>query len=577
MTNPNSIASMSEFDKQVRRRLVAEQLRRECEALRLYEPLPYQDAFHRCEAQQALIQKGNRTGGTMALMVEIARAITGQDPYDKYPKTNGKAVVLGYGEKHIGRVFYDKLFKAGAFDIIKDLETGKWRVYRPWPSAEGGDFDRKAEKKPAPPLVPQRFLAEKIAWEKRSERVFSIVRLTTGWELHATNSAGDPGQAQGFSVNLYGFDEDLATSGWYEEALGRIADCGGKIRWSALPHAKNEDMMQLITLAEEQAEKPNPVAVIYRASIFDNIYLPKNSVEETVAAWKSQGEDIYRKRAMGEINLGSALMYPTFNKRLHDVMNVTENSTNAQKILAERMGDPPDDWTLFVSIDPGWNTCAIEFLCVPPPELGDQIFLYDESYMHEATAWHFGEAMQHKCHGKTFESFIFDYHGGHLRSIGSGEVPIEKYRDELVERRISSETTKNGFRAGEDSHKLREEVMRTQLAVQRDGVPHFMVVVGKCPGFVKEIEKFRKKVVKQWGKELATDEGDRRVGTHAIEAVEQALALGLEYVKPRDKAITSSIVQRIKQWRERQKIKRRESQIVLGGGSIPLGPVGVNS
>jgi hypothetical protein len=185
--------------------------------------------------------------------------------------------------------------------------------------------------------------------------------------------------------------------------------------------------------------------------------------------------------------------------------------------------------------------------------------------------------MQHKCHGKTFESFIFDYHGGHLRSIGSGEVPIEKYRDELVERRISSETTKNGFRAGEDSHKLREEVMRTQLAVQRDGVPHFMVVVGKCPGFVKEIEKFRKKVVKQWGKELATDEGDRRVGTHAIEAVEQALALGLEYVKPRDKAITSSIVQRIKEWRERQKIKRRESQIVLGGGSISLGPVGVNS
>ena len=96
------------------------------------------------------------------------------------------------------------------------------------------------------------------------ERAITFYTESLGFTI-ATNSAGDPGQAQGFSVNLYGFDEDLATSGWYEEALGRIADCGGKIRWSALPHAKNEDMMQLITLAEEQAEKPQPVAVIFRA------------------------------------------------------------------------------------------------------------------------------------------------------------------------------------------------------------------------------------------------------------------------------------------------------------------------
>jgi hypothetical protein len=579
--DPKAFAALAgqptEFEKQRDRKLVAIELRRNCEALRLYEPLPYQDAFHRCMAQQALIQKGNRAGGTMALMVEIARAVTGQDPYDKYPKTNGKAVVLGYGEKHIGRVFYDKLFRAGSFNIIRDKDTGKWRVYRPWPTIEGGDFDRKAEMKPAPPLIPQRFIAEKIAWDKRSERVFSLVRLTTGWELHATNSAGDPGQAQGFRVNIYGFDEDLAMTGWYEEAIGRIADCGGKIRWSALPHARNEDMMQLINLAEEEAEKPNPVAIIFRSSIYDNIYLPKESVAESVIAWKSQGEDIYRKRALGEINLGSSLMYPTFNRRLHDVMYVTENSTEAQKILAERMGEPPDEWTRYVTIDPGWNTCAIEFLCLPPPEIGNQIFLYDECYIHEATAWHFGEAMQHRCSGKTFESFIFDWHGGHLRSIGSGEVPIEKYRDQLTERGIRSESTGYGFRAGVDNHKLREEEMRTYLSVQRDGVPRFMVVVGKCPSFCGEMEKFRKQTVKQWGKELSIDKGDRRTNTHAIEAVEMAIALNLTYMKPRDKAIRSSIVERVKKWRDRIHIKRRESQIVLGQGHISLGPVGVNS
>jgi hypothetical protein len=49
---------MTDWDRKQHRRMVAEKMRRECETLKLYEPLPYQDAFHRCTAQQALIQKG---------------------------------------------------------------------------------------------------------------------------------------------------------------------------------------------------------------------------------------------------------------------------------------------------------------------------------------------------------------------------------------------------------------------------------------------------------------------------------------------------------------------------------------
>src|SRR5678815_2985944 len=95
-----------------------------------------------------------------------------RDRYNKYPKTGVQIVMLGYGEKHIGRVFYNKLFKPGIFRVIKDLETEKWRVYRPWPTEEGGDLDRASESLKAPPLIPDRFIQGKIAWEKRSERVF---------------------------------------------------------------------------------------------------------------------------------------------------------------------------------------------------------------------------------------------------------------------------------------------------------------------------------------------------------------------------------------------------------------------
>lgn len=514
---------VTDWDRKQHRRLVAEHIRRECEALRLYEPLPYQDEFHQCKAQQALILKGNRTGGSVALMVEVARAFTGQDPYRKYPKTDGRIIVLGYGEKHIGRVFYEKLFRPGAFRILRDQQTGKWRVYRPWPASEGGDLERFSESFKAPPLIPQRFLDGKISWEKRSERVFSLANSTTGWELHATNSAGDPGQAQGISVNLYAIDEDTATPGWHEEAVGRVADCGGFIRWAALPHAKNNDLMSLVKLAKEQADKPNPVAVIVRASIYDNKYIPKESVERSVASWKSKGEDVYRKRALGEININSTLMYPTFSRHVHDVMNVTESSTEAQKILAERMGEPPDDWTRYASIDPGYTALAIEFIAVPPPELGDQIFLYDESFIREppVPSEAFGDAMHMKCGDRVMEAFFFDMHGGRLRSISSGEVPVDKYRQALESRSIKSASLGYGFRHACDDRKRREEELRTLLAIQRNGQPRLMVVVGKCSVFCAEMEGFKKKTVKQMGVDIPLDEGDRRVNTHAIECYDE--------------------------------------------------------
>jgi hypothetical protein len=584
----------SEFDKQSRRRLLAEKMRRECEALRLYEPLPHQVAFHQSTIQTLVMQKGNQVGGTLCGAVEVARALTGQDPHNKYPKTDGIVACLGYGEKHIGKTFYPKLFKAGAFDIIKDLQTGMWRTYRPWPAAEGGDLEREAEKKPAPPLIPQRFIKE-IAWEKRSERIFSVVRLTTGWELWAFNSAGDPGQAQGFQCKLYWVDEDLATSGWISEILFRLLKARGYLRWTALPHGKNDEMLKLLDEAEKQNEQAKPTVKVLRVTTYDNKYIGKETLEDTVRTAKALGEDVYRQRIMGDLNLGSMLMYPTFSRRAHDVIASNAHTLDedqqtlqsnggkipsdwtAARILAARMGEPPADWTRYVSIDPGYNICAIEFLAVPPPELGDQIFLYDEAYLHEATSRHFGEAMRLKCHAQSYQSFIFDMHGGHLRSLGSGELPIDKYREALEEHDIRSNSMGYGFRAGMDDRKRREEEMRTILSMQSNGLPKLMIVAGKCPSFVWEMERFRKKMVKQWGKEVPIDEGDRRVNTHAIEAVEQAIALKLEYVKPRKKSIVSDLVDSVMRRRERSKTKRRESRLVLGTGHVSLGPVGANS
>lgn len=193
-------------------------------------------------------------GGSLTGFVEDARAATGQDPYGKYPQRDGVIVLIGYGEDHIGRVMYRYLFEPGAFDVIRDERTGEWRTYRPWAKDKIihdmlGDLHRADERRPAPPLIPARFV-KNIAWEKRGIRVFKRVDLTTGWVIHAQNSGGDFGQAQGFQADLVHFDEDVATAGWVNEMTGRLMKKSGLIRWTALPHAKTDDIMNLISEAE---------------------------------------------------------------------------------------------------------------------------------------------------------------------------------------------------------------------------------------------------------------------------------------------------------------------------------------
>lgn len=566
---------MASYSQRQLDRAIREQIRRECESLRLYEPMPYQEEFHKSNIQTLVMQKGNQVGATLAGAVEVARALTNSDPHGKYPET-GVVACLGYGEKHIGKTFYPKLFKAGAFEIIKDLETGKWRTYRPWGGSSGGDLDRKGEKKPAPPLIPQRFIKE-IAWEKRSERIFSVVRLTTGWELWAFNSAGDPGQAQGFQCKLYWVDEDLATGGWIGEILFRLLKHRGYLRWTAMPHGKNDEMLSLLDEAEKQDGSEERTVQVLRVATYDNKYIDPTDLERTIRTARALGDDVYRQRILGDLNMESVMMYPTFNRRTHDIDRVKEHSTEAQKILADNSGVPPADWTRYASIDPGHNVLAIMLLAVPPPELGDQVFIYDECYIKQATNIHFGAAMAEKCSSSVFQSFILDFHGGRLRSIGSGELPVDAYASVLKEASIAPETGKP-FIPGESDRTRREGEMRNMLAMGRDNNPRLMVMASKCPNFCWEMERFKKKTYKHGGKDVPIDEGNRRVHTHAIEAVEQAIAMDLQWVPQRSKSV-KTVLDSFLEWAKRGKQKQASAERFSklkggGGGCISLGPLG---
>lgn len=547
------------------------------ESLRLYEPLPFQDAYHRCTLKECILMKGTRVGGSLAGFVEDARAALGCDPYDKYPKKDGNIICLGYGEPHVGRVIHRLLFRPGAFTIIPDLKTKDWRVFRPWPLDEQrgghwGDQGREKETMPAPPLIPARRIKGRIAWVKRAHYVFHRVDLDTGWSIFAANSAGDPKQVQGFDVHLYHIDEDLATNGWYLEASSRTQMVEGKLRWTALPHGENDDLLNLVKRAEDQQDDPNKISIVLRATMYDNPYMSDKTKKELEVLWRSAGEDVYRQRALGDLSTESTKMYPTFNTRIHGYKT---QKTDACKQLQERSGQVPNGWTRYMVVDPGHTICAVLFIAVPPPSVGDHVYFYDECYIAQATAAMFGASVERKTNVAPFQAFIIDAHGGALRELGSGMTPREQYSNQLAQRGIRSVETQSEFLSGCDHMEGRENALREWLRIREDGSTKLIVNTDQCPNFCREMETFKKKYVLNNGNRIILNEGNRRAGTHLVECAEYSAAHGCRYVAPPKSVSTKTWVERMLDDEKSRKARFRVINGVGNDRTINLGPQGV--
>lgn len=565
------VKSATQQEKHDILKLLAEKRERLKDPLRIYEPLPYQQKFHECRARECIIQKGNRSGGSIAGFVEDARCVRGLDPYKKYP-TKGVLVCIGYGEPHIGTIIWPHLFDKGMggnFTIIKDLKTKEWRSFRPWEPDRAilgryGDWGRETDCELSPPLIPDKYFVEEPAWDNKKERIFSIVRIkteTTEYEIRAYNSNGDWRQAQGFNANLVHFDEDIADGGWFKEMVARTNFVQGLIRWTAKPADENDEMANMVERAEEQAELTNPRSVCFVASPEDNPYYSSLQKADDAAHWKSMGEDVYEQRYMGKFTTNKLRMYPTFNRSLHNVMRDDCPAEKIHKVLKDSNGVPPADWCRYAAIDPGHQVCAVLFGAVPPMDLWSHkeghVVIYDELYIRQCDAFMFGEKFAKKADGWYWDDFIIDAHGAALRDIGSGLTPREQYSKQLADRNIESRRSKSGFHDGCDEPSNREVVMRDWLRIRDGGCTKLMIVADRVPNFVREMEGFRHKVNRAGGTVTVLDDGDRKRNTHAVEAGEYMVSHGLPYVRPLVSESKMNMVERIMRFRRQKRLKRR--------------------
>lgn len=505
--------SLTQFQRDGLKDIQNELRERRIEALRLYRPNPQQEEIHKCKASEILVIGGNRSGKSLCTFVEDARAVTGQDPFNKYPKENGILIILGRDWKHIGLVVYPMLFNKGAFRIIKDEQTGEWRAFNPVE-----DKHRKGESRPAPPLIPKRMI-KSTSWVLKSANYIQQCTLVNGWVIHFFSSEGEP--AQGYQADRIHVDEDLNDERHIPEAQARLSDRKGVFCWSAMPHSTNNALLSLKERADasEQALGDKSNIRQFKLRFLDNPYIDDDEKRKSLERWAAAGEGVLRMRAEGDFINDSVLCYPNFDMRIH---GMSRSDLPDSQI--------PHDWTRYAVIDPGHAVTAVLFAAVPPSE--DFWLVYDQLYLRQSNAVIFGQEFEKKVKGWHFHAFLIDAHGGRLRDIGSGRLPVEQYTEQLVKRGIRSQITGASFLAGCDDIPARMEATRTALHIRPEGTPILRVLSNSCPDLEREIKRYRKLVNYVSGTAIVTDKPNTRGEVHLCQTLEYLCAYRPRYHKP---------------------------------------------
>lgn len=504
------------------------------EALQLFNPLPNQEPFFSSKATVRIVRGGNRSGKSTCSMVELARALTGQDPHGKFPTNRPLlAYVIGWDLDHIGRVAYRLLFKKGAFDVIRDEKTGLWRAYDP-----ATDAHRVAEKEPAPPLIPNRFIDQSgWAWENKAERIFSVCRFhygdghpMNGTELRAFGSKSHP--AMGDPVDIVVIDEDLFFQGWVGEMEVRLSDRKGRMWWAAWPHSTNDALVRMSERAADQVtrEKPDVQETVLRYS--DNSFIDQDEKRKRIEGWSDEER---RARDYGDFLTESVLMYPGFSLDIHGWPLQSHHVRRPDPIdvfLENNAGQAPLNWTRYMSVDPGHAVCAVIFAAVPPPEVGDFVVIEDMLYLRGCDAEKFAEHVLPKVSGKNYQSFIIDHHGGRATQIGAGVSVSYQYSESLALRNIRSRETDCGFLPGSDDVQGRANTVRSWLAIRPDGTTKLRIVSQTTKAMQEEFRLYKKKIKHQAAgvAEVCDDPVLRH--NHAMNALEYLAAMNPKYVPP---------------------------------------------
>lgn len=520
------------------RNLLAEKALRKIDALNLYRPLVAQSYFHGSLARIRLLRGSNRGGKTLPAAVEVARAVTGQDPHGKYPREDGRWYCVGKDLSHVGEVMWRKLSRAGAFKIIRDLATREWRAFRPWDPL---DLQREDEARSAPPLIPPRFIS-KIAWENKGEEIPSKVKLINGWEMNFYSSLGKP--PQGTDLDGVWFDEEIVDPAWFPEMRARLLDRKGRFIWSATPQAGTEQLYDLHERAEKERFEASPGVQEYVILLADNPHLSEKEKRELA---QDLSDEDRRVRIDGDFAITSFRVYPEFNMLYHGV----------------DLEEIPPNWTRYMVVDPGHQVCAVLFAAVPPKM--DQVVIYDELYLRECDARKFALAVSEKTRNQTIQASIIDPNMAVHTELGTGKTVGQQYGEALAEEDFCAIATGTSFILGCDDVDAGLLAVHGWLRRGEDGTPFLRVRRGHCPNIEDEFKRY----VKMRTGGVIQDKPNNRRNNHLMDDLRYLALYQPRWIAPPPpRTRQSPAVKAFKRKQERQG-KNKSRFVNLGPGRSP--------
>lgn len=397
---------------------------------------------------------------------------------------------VGYDLRHIGQTLHRVLLRANLYKIIQDKDSGQWRAYDP---SREDDRLREAECKASPPLIPESEI-EEITWENKGEKQFSTITLKNGTIICAFSSMGEV--KAGDPVDEIWVDEAIKYPQHYPEWQARLSDRKGRLLWSSWPKRDNMALRTLTKRAKDRKEDPaskdSVSEFILRFS--ENKFIDKDERDKRIAGWSQEDR---MARDLGEYALDSLKMYPSFAPEIHAAYGAQPESDDAlARVLRDRNGQPPHEWTRGICLDPGTaNPGALKF-CVPPPEdFGEYLVVYGELYPGRCDADEFAKRLAAMSQSEQFEWFFGDGRAMRQTPLGVGMTVGQVYSDAFRKVGLHCMQTGSAFTYGSDDVDGRIGMVHRLLTIRSNGLPKLRVVVSACPNLCRQMSDYERQEV----------------------------------------------------------------------------------
>lgn len=452
---------------------IFEELRRASEALELqarqpniyrYTPHAKQLEFHCDPHKDRLFVAGNRTGKSLATVIEGIWYLTKTHPYRETPtgQVRGRVVCVD--------------FLNGVDKIILPL-------YKQW--------------------LPEEYLIDG-SWEKSYSRERHLLTLRDGSFVEFMSQEQNLDKFAGTSRHFIHFDEECPKI-IFDECRARLIDTNGDWWISETPVAGMEWIYDDIFVPAKEGTAD--IGVI-EASMSDNSYLTEEARERFLSTM-SAAERAMREH--GEYTTITGSMFKTF------VDDVDLRQHNFSHVIPQASFTLTDQFRLYLTGDHGFNA-PTAWLWVAVDKWGSLI-VFDEWYKKETVISDHAAAIHRidKEHGRTPYLIVGDP-AMKQRSGITGDTILDEYSRHGIEIQVDG--------IPHDKQVGINKMLQYMKLNPKTGMP-FLMVTDNCVNTIREIKSAKQNRIinKQVASRKNAPEGQREKDDHTTDALRYLVTL----------------------------------------------------